>query len=149
MDEKTTIIVAAVLLGVGCFVAAVFLVGRIAAHLTGWTRLARTFPAGAREMRGDRWSFQSLRLNQWGGYNNCVTIGADPEGLYLVMPWILRQGHEPVFIPWREIARATPQQRFLWRGVTLEMPKLPDLTITVGERVAEALRRQYPLKIAA
>jgi hypothetical protein len=148
MDPKT-ISLAAALLGLACFAGLWYAMGYLVARTTGWKRLADAFPAGAREPRGENWRFQCLRFNKWGNYNNCVTIAADPEGLHLRMWWPFSNGHAPVFIPWREIARASEERRLLWRGIAFEMAKLPGLKVAVGGRVAEALHRGYPLRLVS
>ncbi|HOT26972.1 MAG TPA: hypothetical protein PLU72_02210 [Candidatus Ozemobacteraceae bacterium] len=81
------------------------------AWLGGWSSLARAYP-GRQQTGGETRSFRSLRFGYWTGYNNCVTIGGDSQGLHLSMPWFLRAGHEPIFIPWADMQIVEKQSFF-------------------------------------
>jgi hypothetical protein len=73
--------------------------------LSGWSQLTRRFSAKD-PFRGETWRWQSARFRGWCSYNNCLTVGASQEGLYLaVMPILIpfRLFHPPLMIPWREI----------------------------------------------
>jgi hypothetical protein len=75
----------------------------VIAHIGGWFRLARFYRfSGA--FLGERWRFQSAQMRWKVGYNNCLTVGASPEGLYLSVMFILRFGHPPLFVPWSDIS---------------------------------------------
>lgn len=97
-------------------------------RITGWAALAvrfRTYEPFA----GPRWYWQSLVFRRWCGYNNCATVGASPEGLYLALmrPFMLLN-HPPLFIPWREISVE-------YRRTLFGLLECADLRLGFDERV--------------
>jgi hypothetical protein len=70
------------------------LIGRI----SGWGTLA-TFYRFSESFMGECWRFQSAEMRWKGGYNNCLTIGANESGLYLSVFFLFRLGHPQLFIP--------------------------------------------------
>jgi hypothetical protein len=82
-------------------------------RLGGWSRLAERFPAPA-EAAGKCFRWQSARVGLVN-YNNCLTIYISKAGLYLSMTPLLRVGHHPMLIPWKEI-HDVETQRVLWAG---------------------------------
>ena len=46
---------------------------------------------------------QSARMRSLMNYNNVLTIGASPEGLYLASMFLFRFMHHPLLILWSEI----------------------------------------------
>jgi hypothetical protein len=87
------------------------LIPLLLARLGGWSRLAERFPAPG-PANGTAFRWQSARLGLIN-YNNCLTIHISPEGLYLAVTALLRAGHWPVLIPWKDIHDAK-SQRMLW-----------------------------------
>ncbi len=81
---------------------AVVVGGFLVSRLSGWGLLARRFRA-SEPFEGESWSWQSARFRGWCGYNNCLRVGASPEGLFLAVAWPFRLFHAPLMIPWREI----------------------------------------------
>jgi hypothetical protein len=79
--------------------------------LSGWRLLARRFRA-SEAFYGETWSWQSVRFRGWCGYNNCVTVGASPEGLYLSLMLPFRLFHPALLISWREIEVETGKMFF-------------------------------------
>jgi hypothetical protein len=68
----------------------------------GWLELGRHYRYQGR-MTGARkhMQFGSLR---WGvGYNGCLSVGANYEGLYLAVWLLFRPWHPPLLIPWNDI----------------------------------------------
>ena len=47
--------------------------------------LGRALSSRARPFCGESWGWQSARFRGWCSYNNCLTVGANPEGLYLAV----------------------------------------------------------------
>jgi hypothetical protein len=96
----------------GVFCAVVFLISRI----SGWSLLARRFRA-QEEFCGESWDWQSARWRGWCNYNNCLTVGANQEFLYLSMMPImlpLRLSHPELVIPWQEIEVEAGKMFFGW-----------------------------------
>ncbi len=84
-----------------------FLIGQI----SGWSLLARRFRANG-PFLGETWSWQSARFRGWCGYNNCLTVGASQEELYLAVMLPFRFFHPSLAIPWREIEVETGKEFF-------------------------------------
>lgn len=74
----------------------------IISRISGWARLARRFRA-TEPFFGESWGWQSARFRWSCHYNNCLTVGASPETLYLAMMLPFRLFHPALVIPWREI----------------------------------------------
>jgi hypothetical protein len=70
--------------------------------LSGWRSLFRVYQ-DRYSFVGKTWTFCSVRFGWFIFYNNCVTIGANPHGLRLSLPWFLAWGHEPLFFPWEDL----------------------------------------------
>ena len=73
------------------------------ARLGGWATLA-TFYCFSGSFNGDCWRFQSGELRWKIGYNNGLTVGANPTGLYLSVFFLFRLGHPDLFVPWADIS---------------------------------------------
>lgn len=107
-------------------------------HLGGWAALARQYGC-AREFVGPRWKLQSGQMRYLVGYNNCLTLGANREGLYisLAVPFFL--GHQPLFIPWRDIS--VTRKKVLWlKQVRLGLGRETPVPFQISERLADRLK---------
>lgn len=71
-------------------------------RMGGWHLLARPFRTDL-PFSSEVWRFQSAQMRWAANYNNCLTVGAGPEGLYLAVWLIFRFGHRALLIPWSEI----------------------------------------------
>ena len=69
---------------------------------SGWAVLARQFRLRSR-FTGSRWRGQSGLMRWLCGYGNCLTVGANSEGLYLATLPFFPLFHPPLFIPWNEV----------------------------------------------
>jgi hypothetical protein len=109
--------------------------------VSGWQRLAARYPA-TQPAHGTRLRAQSAGI---GGvsYRNCLTIHVAADGLFLSMPFILRVGHAPLFIPWHAVSKQETV-KFLWSEmVRLEIGSPPIARVQLDPRVLEA-RNQAP-----
>jgi hypothetical protein len=107
-------------------------------HWGGWASLAEQYRSQD-PFPGPVWKFQCGQFRWLANYNNCLTVGADPRGLFL---WILppfRIAHPPLFIPWREIS--VTRRKILWAkqvrfclGSDLRIP------LTIREGLAQKLQ---------
>ena len=94
----------------------IVLIAFVLNHLSGWARLARRFRS-YEPFYGETWSFQSARFRGWCSYNNCLTVGAGPESLYLSVTPLFRifsPFTPPLLIPWSEIEVQTGKAFFGW-----------------------------------
>ena len=110
----------------------------IVSGLGGWASLAGQY--GCREdFQGARWTFQSGQMRWYMGYNNCLTMGADPRGLFLAVFPLFRLGHPPLFIPLNEIS--VTRTRILWaKQVRLCLGRELQIPLTIRATLAEKLR---------
>ena len=115
------------------------------ARISGWSRLAEQYRA-TQPFQGEKWRFQSVQMRYLSHYNNCVTFGADFQGLYIAMLFLL-PGHPKLLIPWEEL-EIRPKERFIMGGYELSFPRVPGVTMWVmrrlGEKIVRAARERGP-----
>ncbi|MFY2564299.1 hypothetical protein ACN469_42300 [Corallococcus terminator] len=73
----------------------------IGSRVSGWHGLARQYRAeGAkpRQLKNFVWGQVG-----WMQFRNCLAVGGDERGLYLVPNLIFRLFHPPLLIPWSEV----------------------------------------------
>ena len=76
----------------------------------GWSRLADRYPA-RRASPTPATRFGYAAFHGWVGYNGCIILAADDEGLY-VRTWpFLALLHAPIFIPWGQVQEIVPESR--------------------------------------
>ena len=122
---------------VSLFIAYWFVLMLLIARLTGWARLADSYQA-ATPFTGKRWRWQSIQTRWLTHYGNCVTIGANAEGLHVSLLFLFRIGHPQLFIPWREIS-VKPVKGWLCRGVELRFSGAPAIPVYISERLAQRI----------
>ena len=114
----------------------------------GWAILARRFRLRSK-FSGARWRFQSGQMRWMCGYRNCLTVGANSEGLYLSTLPFFPLFHPPLFIPWIEISFAKKNLLFV-AGVRFRLGHGFATPLWVRERLAEQLRsaagRGFPVE---
>lgn len=105
------------------------------ARLGGWSGLAAAYRA-AEPFRGRLWRFKSGALRRFTGYNNCLTVGASEEGLYLAVLFLFRVGHPPLFIPWADITVETRSDKVLfvrYSVVEFRFSRVPGVPLRLQE----------------
>ena len=117
-------------------------------HLGGWAALARQYGYSG-EFVGERWKRQSGQMRYLMGYNNCLILGANREGLYIsvAVPFLL--GHPPLFIPWGEIS--VTREKVLWfKRAQLSLGRETPVPFQISERLADKLKasagQSWPLE---
>ena len=108
------------------------------AHIGGWFKLARFYRFSGTFL-GDRWRFQSAQMRWKIGYNNCLTVGANPEGLYLSVMFILRFGHPPLFVPWGDIS-VSVIKGFFYPALEFRFQQVPVIPLRVSERLGQKIK---------
>jgi|SRR5215217_392154 len=73
----------------------------VISRVSGWHELARQFRADGPAPSYMR-NFTSGKIG-WVGYNGCIAVGGDEQGLYLAPSLVFRLFHPPLRIPWSEI----------------------------------------------
>lgn len=133
-----------VLLGVFGFVFALHMV----AWMAGWKTLAARFRYDA-PFVGSMWRWQCAKF-RWGSrYNNCLTVGANSEGLYLAMMPVFNFGHAPLLIPWSEITERAKGTLFgpvfiLTLGSEEQLPMMIGSALAL--KIEKAKKQNFPVK---
>lgn len=112
----------------------------LTSHVSGWRTLAACYPLSG-EFRGRRWYCQSASLRYWTGYNNCVTVGANPEGLYLAVLFLFRPAHAPLFVPWRDVSMKG-KKVFFRRVAELRFSRCPSIPVRMNLRLLDRVAGQ-------
>jgi len=112
-------------------------VGLSISHISGWALLAQRYRCEG-GFAGDRLRFRSAAMRYSSHYGNCLTMGANPQGLFLSMSVSFLVGHPPLFIPWSEIT--VRRGRFLWSiYVELRLGREPAIPLRISEGLASKL----------
>lgn len=98
----------------------------------GWNTLSRAYP-GKLVTPAKTWMFRCIRLNDWCGYNNIVTIWANAEGFQLSMPWFFSVGHDPIFVPWEDTSVEEVKILQWFPAFNLKFRKCPDVTLQLSK----------------
>jgi hypothetical protein len=72
-------------------------------------------------------------------YNNCVTIGANFQGIHLSVLFLFRVGHPPIFIPWEDVT-VKPRPRRWLPAVELNFRQRPHVPLIISRRLSERLQ---------
>jgi hypothetical protein len=78
------------------------LVGATISVIGGWFSLAKVYRTQV-AFDGTKWRMQSAQMRWLANYNNVLTIGVSPQGLYLASMFLFRFMHPPLLVPWSEI----------------------------------------------
>jgi hypothetical protein len=110
----------------------------VISHMGGWAALASEYSTAA-PFPGSRWNFECGQMRWFVSYNNCLTVGADPHGLYLWVFRLIRFAHPPLFIPWTDVSISSAN--ILWfKQVKLRLGRERSIPFTVNERLAQKLK---------
>ena len=133
--SPTSAIIIFLLFFVTLWCAVIFMIGRI----SGWALLAKRFRTDSR-FPGQLWTWQSARM-RWGcNFNNCLTVGGDPSGLYLKMLFLFRIGSPPLLIPWQEVTIWRRRTFLVFQFVELRLGSEEQVPFTIREKLADSLR---------
>lgn len=107
-------------------------------HVGGWAMLAGQYRI-SETFTGNCWYFERAQMRWLIGYNHCLTIGADPRGLYLSIFFPFRIAHPPLFIPWQDISLVS--KTFLWvKYVELRLGRENAIPLRISDRLAQKLK---------
>jgi len=111
--------------------------GLVSSRMTGWALLAQRY-RWDKPFYGERLRSRSAAMRYGSHYGNCLTIGVNPQGLFLSLSIPLFPGHPPLFIPWNEITvRGT---RVLWSNcLELQLGHDPAIPFRIQERLGRKL----------
>jgi hypothetical protein len=112
-----------------------FTVSFVVSWWSGWAVLARRFRLRSKFV-GSQWRFQSGQMRWLCGYGNCLTVGANSDGLYLSTLPFFPLFHPPLFIPWTEVSFVS-KGLFFVAGVRFGLGRDTSTPLWVQERLAE------------
>jgi len=111
---------------------------KLISHLGGWALLAEPYRI-TEPFSGSKWKFESAQMRYLTRYNHCLTVGADPRGLYLSMYFLFQISHPPLFIPWRDISFS--RKSFLrFKYVEFHLGREVTIPFRISDRLAEKLK---------
>jgi len=72
-------------------------------------------------------------------YGNCLTVGANIDGLYLATSPLFRLAHPPLLIPWNEVSHSKRRILF-FPMMRFELGRETAVPLWVRETLAERLK---------
>ncbi|MBN2002908.1 MAG: hypothetical protein JXA21_06095 [Anaerolineae bacterium] len=102
----------------------------------GWSRLATVYRAEEGYV-GPIWHFQTVRLGLTR-YRGVLTVGANPEGLYLAVMPLFRIAHPPLWIPWNEV-EIIEQAGFLGLSKAFRFVQKPEIILFMFPNLSDKL----------
>jgi hypothetical protein len=105
------------------------------AFIGGWRRLAKDFKT-SRPPTGKRFGMESASVG-WVGYNNCLTIHTNPEGIFLEPWYIFRVAHPRLFIPWAAVSVIRERSFLGIKSVKLAVRRPQVATLGLARNVVE------------
>jgi hypothetical protein len=82
---------------------------------------------------------QSGQMRGIAGYNHCLTVGCNPEGLYMAMTPMFQFRHPPLLVPWHEIS-VSRRKIIFWDYVRLGLGRELNIPFFVRPKLAQNLR---------
>jgi hypothetical protein len=113
-------------------------VAAIISYIGGWSALAKQFRLQS-PFNGVRWTMQSGHMRGIAGYNHCLTVGCNPEGLYMAMTPMFRFRHPPLLVPWHEI-NVSRRKIIFWDYVRFGLGRELNIPFFVRPKLAQNLR---------
>lgn len=136
---ETIVLGSVILFCIWFFVIIPFVLARVG----GWAALAAEYRLSG-QFEGTRWWFQDVTLRGWCGYNGCVSVGANADGLYLnTIFWVL---HPPLFIPWSDLRVSRREVKFLGFRVGMvefTTARVPGVRIALKESVLKKIAASH------
>ena len=121
-----------------CFAALLAAVSYFFALNGGWRLLAGRFRTEG-TYTGKQWSGQSATMGNKVRYRGCLTVGADPSGLFLRPFIFFRFGHAPLFVPWAEIAFVGSQRGDFFNSVGFRLGRKEQVALVMPQKLADKI----------
>ncbi len=115
----------------------IWLITNLIARLSGWSALAEHYRANG-PFEGVKWTFQSVQMRYLTHYNNALTFGASPQGLYMAVLFIVRPGHPPLLVPWEEL-QIQAKKRWMVMGYELRFRQTPGVYMWVRAQLGDKI----------
>ena len=78
---------------------------------------------------------------RWGtNYKHCLTVGADPTGLFLSVLFFYRVGHPPLFLPWSELSIRRRRRILFFKYVEFRLGREEQIPFLIREDFADQIR---------
>jgi hypothetical protein len=106
--------------------------------VSGWHELARPYRHSG-TFRGSRWKFQSGRMRLSMGIHNALTVGVNPQGLYLAIFVPFCVGNPPLRVPWNDVS-ARPGKFLFWKYVEFRFRQAPNVFLRLSSSLAEEMQ---------
>jgi hypothetical protein len=120
------------------FLSLWLLVGATISIIGGWFSLAKLYRTRV-PFNGAKWRMQSGQMRWRVNYNNVLTIGARPEGLYLASMFLFRFMHPPLLVPWSEM-KVRRKKGWVFEYVIFTMGHELAIPLRIRARLATKLR---------
>jgi len=104
---------------------------------SGWIFLAEQYRYSGQEITQKKY-FQGAAMRWWMGYNGCLTVGANREGVYMSVWLLFRSGHPPLFIPWEDVSVQSIRSRCC-EFFEFRTTKVPFIPIRVSKQLGAFL----------
>ena len=128
------------------FVCLWFAVSFVIAQLSGWAQLSRYYRSET-QFEGEPWKFRSCQARWMTHYNNCITVGANAQGLYVAIFLLFRSGHPPLLVPWHNITVRRGKTLF-WDWTEFRFEQTPGVWLKfyggLGEEICRAAGPAWP-----
>lgn len=76
-------------------------------------------------------------------FGNCLTIGANRDGLYLAVLFLFRVGMPPLFIPWSEITFRRERRWFMLR-IRFTLGNETQIPLWINQRLGDRILEHHP-----
>ena len=110
-------------------------------YMSGWATLARVYRT-QEVFQGEKHSFRSGSLNRVN-FNNCLTLGANSDGLYLITLFPFSLAFPALLIPWQEVT-ATASKGLFFSYMRFQFQQAPSITFSVSEKLGQQLLMAKP-----
>ena len=124
-------------------------IGFLISRLSGWAALANRFRLSF-PFAAQKWIWQSARMRYGTNYSSCLTVGADPMGLYLNIFPLWRIGHPSLLVPWPEVSVRRRIKILVFTYVELTLGRdeqIPfRISATLASRIQAAAGPNWPVE---
>jgi hypothetical protein len=105
----------------------------------GWSSLSRVYRTRV-PFDGAKWGMQSGQMRWLANYNNVLTLGVSPQGLYLASMFLFRFMHPPLLVPWSEI-KVRRNKGWVFEYVTFTMGHELAIPLRIRKKLAARLQK--------
>ena len=120
------------------FVSIWLLVSACVSWIGGWSTLSKTYRAQS-PFVGAKWTLQRAQMRWRTNYNNALTLGVNPQGLYLAIVFLYRFRHPPLLIPWSDV-KVRRSSGWVFEYVILTLGHEIEIPLKISKSLAEKLR---------